>query len=289
MQNRMLGRAGFPAAPATRGPQAGQAHAAPVIFRKDRLDTCVCSIALVPCTALSWTPTDHDSLSRSLFQPLGGSVKRIPAFAGMTSPPRRRGLAMVLPHHGGAIAKGCALDAATQTTRSSGVIGIATPDGSGILIACHTPHDTEIRRFGKPTLEDAARMPTSHSWPWVDRRHRISPRILILEQHTKGAKRLCNSIATPDGGAATPGRGRRRQTSPGPLLESELRSVEAEQRPRKDEYPIRHSDLPGIAADHAKRTQFPGGGILRYSGILLFHPSKPRPIVRNKPNWVRCE
>ncbi len=59
MQNRMLGRAGFPVAPATSGRQADEASAVPVIFNNDRLDIRVCSINFVPCIALVWTHTGY--------------------------------------------------------------------------------------------------------------------------------------------------------------------------------------------------------------------------------------
>jgi len=64
MQNKMLGRACFPPAPAASGrprpegalrAQPGQASAAPVTFKKDRLDIRVCSIDIVPCVAIPRT------------------------------------------------------------------------------------------------------------------------------------------------------------------------------------------------------------------------------------------
>jgi hypothetical protein len=50
---------------------------------------------------------------------MGGIVKRIPAYAGMTSPLRRQGLAMVLSGGGETIAKACGLDDATRQPAGS--------------------------------------------------------------------------------------------------------------------------------------------------------------------------
>ncbi len=49
MQNRILGRACFPAGLVAARPQQDQASAAPVTFRKDRLDIRACSIDIVSC------------------------------------------------------------------------------------------------------------------------------------------------------------------------------------------------------------------------------------------------
>jgi hypothetical protein len=51
----MLGRACFSEAPAPSVRQAGKASAAPIAFKKDRLDTRVRSIDIVPCIALPLT------------------------------------------------------------------------------------------------------------------------------------------------------------------------------------------------------------------------------------------
>jgi len=55
MQNRMLGRDCLSAAPAASGRHAVNASAAPVAFKKDRLDTRIRFIDIVPCIALSLT------------------------------------------------------------------------------------------------------------------------------------------------------------------------------------------------------------------------------------------
>jgi len=55
MQNRMFGRACLSEALTTIGRQMGKASAAPVTFKKDRLDTLVCSIDIVPCITLPLT------------------------------------------------------------------------------------------------------------------------------------------------------------------------------------------------------------------------------------------
>jgi len=69
----MLGRAFLSVALATSGRQAGKAIAAPVAFKKDRLDTRIRSIDIVPCIAL---PLTHSArlTARIFYLPVVGSI-----------------------------------------------------------------------------------------------------------------------------------------------------------------------------------------------------------------------